>query len=170
VGGWPASGKTTVARGLAAELGFDYLSKDEVKEALMDALGAPPSVEQSRRLGVAAVHAVLRAARGCAAAVIDSTWFPYSLPLVHELGGPFVEVRCRAALDLARERYQRRVRDVRHLDGLRGEVELWGEEVAPLGVGPLIDVDTAAAVDLGGLGSAVREALSGSGTSLATAG
>ena len=62
VGGWPASGKTTLARGLAAELGTSYLSKDEVKEALMDALGTPATVEESRRLGMAAVHAVLRVA------------------------------------------------------------------------------------------------------------
>ena len=41
VGGWPASGKTTLARALATELGTAYLSKDEVKEALMDHVGAP---------------------------------------------------------------------------------------------------------------------------------
>ena len=57
----PASGKATPARALAQELGIAYLSKDEVKEALMDALGAPETVEQSRGLGAAAVTAVLRA-------------------------------------------------------------------------------------------------------------
>jgi len=76
VGGWPAAGKTTLARALAVQLGIAYLSKDEVKEALMDEVGAPVSVEESRKLGVAAVVAVLRAARGCPAAVIDSTWYP----------------------------------------------------------------------------------------------
>ena len=95
VGGWPASGKTTLARALAAELDLAYLSKDEVKEALMDRLGAPAGVEESQRLGTAAVAAVLRAARGCPGAVIDSTWFPYTLPLVRELPPPLVEVRCR---------------------------------------------------------------------------
>lgn len=39
VGGWPASGKTTVARALATELGVAYLSKDELKEPLVDPLG-----------------------------------------------------------------------------------------------------------------------------------
>jgi predicted kinase len=63
VGGWPASGKSTLAAALALELGLPYLSKDEVKEALMDALGPPRDVAASRRLGVAAVHAVLRTAR-----------------------------------------------------------------------------------------------------------
>lgn len=75
VGGWPASGKSTLARALAPQLGIALLSKDAIKEALMDALGTPASVEQSRRLGVAAVHAILRAAQEVPGAVIDSTWF-----------------------------------------------------------------------------------------------
>ena len=158
VGGWPGSGKTTVARALAAELEIAYLAKDEVKEALMDRLGAPSTVEKSRELGAAAVAAVLRAARGCPGAVIDSTWFPYSLALVRELPGPCVEIRCRLDAAVARERYRRRVRDERHLDGLRTEDELWGEEVAPLGVGPLIEVDTAARVDVAALAGLVRSA------------
>ncbi len=74
VGGWPASGKTTLARALAGELALPYLGKDEVKESLMDVLGAPPDVGASQRLGRAAVHAVLRVARDCPGAVIDSTW------------------------------------------------------------------------------------------------
>jgi predicted kinase len=158
VGGWPAAGKSTVARALASEMGLAYLSKDEVKEALMDRLGAPPTIEASRELGAAAVHAVLRVARGCPGAVIDSTWFPYSLPLVRDLPGPFVEIRCRVDVAVARQRYRRRVRDERHLDMLRSEEELWGAEVAPLGVGPLIEVDSTTAVDVVALAARVRSA------------
>ena len=159
VGGWPASGKTTVARALAAELRVAYLSKDEVREALMDQLGAPSTVEESRKLGAAAVAAVLRAAQGCPGAVIDSTWYPYALPLVHDLPGPFVEVRCRVEVSAARERYRRRVRDARHLDDQRTDDELWGAEVAPLGVGPLIEVDTAGPVDIAALATLIRSAM-----------
>jgi predicted kinase len=161
VGGWPAAGKTTLARALASELGIAHLSKDEVKEALMDRLGAPTNVEESRRLGGAAVAAVLRAARGCPAAVIDSTWYPYSLPLVRELPGPFVEIRCDVDIDLARERYRNRRRDQRHLDALRTEEELWSNEVPPLGVGPLITVDTSEPVDLLALANRVRALIPG---------
>jgi predicted kinase len=156
VGGWPGAGKTTLARALASELEIAYLSKDEVKEALMDRLGFPATVEESRRLGTAAVAAVLRAARGCPAAVIDSTWFPYSAALVRDLPGPCVEIRCRVSVELARERYRHRRRDERHLDGLRTEDELWGEEVHPIGVGPLVTVDTAAPVDVTALADQVR--------------
>jgi predicted kinase len=159
VGGWPASGKTTLARALAGELGLAFLSKDEVKEALMDALGAPADLEESRRLGRAAVHVVLRVARGCDGAVIDSTWFDYTQPLVADLDGPVVEVRCRAARDVVRERYRARRRDERHLDERRSEDELWGSEVPPLGAGPLVDVDTSGPVDVPALAERIRAAV-----------
>jgi predicted kinase len=156
VGGWPAAGKTTLARALASELGISYLSKDEVKEALMDQLGAPSSVEESRRLGAAAVAAVLRVAQGCPAAVIDSTWFPYSKAMVSGLPGCCVEIRCRVSLELARRRYRDRRRDERHLDQLRTVDELWAEEVPALGVGPLLHVDTSGPVDVASLAHRVR--------------
>jgi predicted kinase len=159
VGGWPGSGKTTLSRALADELGVACLSKDELKEALMDEAGAPATVEESRERGRAAVEALLLAAQEHVAAVIDSTWYPYSLPLVRRLPGPFVEVRCRVDLALAQERYRARLRDPRHLDGLRTDAELWGSEVPQLGVGPLIEVDTGGPVDVGRVADQVRAAL-----------
>jgi predicted kinase len=159
VGGWPAAGKTTLARALASELNVAYLSKDEVKEALMDALGAPSSVVESRDLGRAAVAATLRAARGCRAAVIDSSWYPSSLPLVRAVTGPFVEIRCRVPMEIVRERYHERVRDERHLDHLRTEDELWGREVAPLGVGPVLEVATDGPVNISEVVDEVRSLL-----------
>jgi predicted kinase len=159
VGGWPGSGKTTLSRALALDLGIPYLSKDVIKEALMDALGAPATVQESRELGRAAVFAVLAAARGCHEAVIDSTWYPYSEPLVRALPGPVVEVRCKVPLDIARARYRDRVRDERHLDRLRIEAELWGSDVAPLGVGPLVEVNTVEPVNSAKVADAVRSVL-----------
>ena len=159
VGGWPASGKSTLASALAAELGLALLSKDAIKEALMDALGAPASVEESRRLGRAAVHAALRAALDVPGAVIDSTWFDYTRPLVARLQGTRVEVRCHVPLQTARARFDARVRDGRHLDLQRTAEELWGEPVAPLGVGPLIDVDTSRPVDIRALARRIRSEL-----------
>ena len=117
------------------------LSKVDVKEALMDRLGAPKTVEESRRLGACCSDCGPEAARGCPAAVIDSTWFPYARSLVRDLPGPCVEVRCRVSVELARERCRARQRDERHLDASRAEEELWGYDVSPLGVGPLINVD-----------------------------
>ncbi|MGH8284210.1 MAG: AAA family ATPase [Steroidobacteraceae bacterium] len=49
VTGLPASGKTTLARGLAARHRVPLLAKDLVKEPLLDALGAEDALA-SRRL------------------------------------------------------------------------------------------------------------------------
>ncbi len=163
VGGWPGSGKTTVARALARALDCAYLSKDEAKEALMDALGAPASVAESRRLGRAAVTAVLRLAEGCPAAVIDSTWFDYTRQPALALPGPVVEVRCHAPLPVVQSRYRARVRDPRHLDSDRSADELWARPVEPLGVGPLLDIDTSVAVDAEALAVMIRDVLRSGG-------
>jgi predicted kinase len=150
VGGWPGSGKTTLAAALAAELRVPVLAKDELKEALADALGAPADVAASQRLGRAAVAGVLTLARGCPDAVVDSTWFERARPLVEALPRPIVEVRCVVPVEVARARYRARAaaRHPGHLDLERDERELWGAPVAPLGVGPLLEVDTSGPVDV----------------------
>ena len=127
VGGWPGSGKTTLARALAPELGLAYLGKDDLKESLWEQLGAPTSVEDSRRLGEAAVRILLRLARDCPGAVIDSTWYAYTRPLVAQLPGRIVEVRCLVSIETARARYAARRRGAGHLDDQRTEAELWGQ-------------------------------------------
>ena len=124
----------------------------------MDHSGTPATVEESRELGRAAVEATLRAAEERTAAVIDSTWYPYALPLVRRLPGPFVEIRCRLHVTLAQERFQRRDRDPRHPDDRRTDAELWGAEVAPLGRAPF-EVDTSGPVDSASLAELVRSAL-----------
>jgi predicted kinase len=144
VGGWPGSGKSTLAAALGPRLGLPVLAKDEIKEALADALGRPATVGESRRLGRAAVLAALRVARRCPGAVVDSTWFDYTRPLVADLPGRVVEVRCVVRVDIARSRYYARAagRHAGHLDLARDEADLWGEPVRPLGVGPVVEVDT----------------------------
>ncbi|MFL6125300.1 AAA family ATPase [Actinophytocola sp.] len=160
VGGWPGSGKTTLAAALGPRLGLPVLAKDEVKEALAEELGRPATVAESRRLGGAAVRVVLRLARHCPGAVLDSTWFPYTRPLVSALPGPVVEVRCVVPMAVARERYYARTahRHPGHRDLARDEAELWGEPVRPLGVGPLVEVDTTGPPDLDAVVADIRRA------------
>jgi predicted kinase len=160
VGGWPGSGKTTLSRGLAAELRLPLLAKDEVKEALADVLGRPHDVAGSQALGRAAVRALLRVALRCPSAVVDSTWFPEVRPLVQQLPGTLVEVRCVVDRELARRRYYSRAagRHAGHLDLQRSEDELWGRPPAPLGVGRLVEVDTSAPVDVGRVAEQVMTA------------
>jgi hypothetical protein len=155
VGGWPGSGKTTLARALATQLGLAYLGKDDLKESLWQQLGAPTSVEDSRRLGEAAVRILLRLARDCPGAVIDSTWYAYTRPLVAQLPGRIIEIRCLVGIETARARYAARRRGAGHLDDQRTESELWGWPVAPLGVGRLVEVDTDGPVDVGAIAAMI---------------
>lgn len=150
VGGWPGSGKTTLAGALADEMRLPLIAKDKIKEALADALGRPADVSESQRLGRAAVQVMLRVAQSCPGAVMDSTWFPEVRPLVMSLPGQVVQVRCTVPKELARTRYYRRAarRHEGHLDLLRTEEELWGSPSLPLGVGPIFEVDTTGAVDI----------------------
>src|ERR1700744_5549560 len=108
VAGWPGSGKSTLAAALAGELGLPLLAKDEIKEALMEGLGRPRTVAASRRIGKAAVLVMLRAARTCPGAVLDSTWFDYALPLARALPGRLIEVHCTVPRELAKARYRAR--------------------------------------------------------------
>ena len=150
VGGWPGAGKSTLAAALGPRLGLPVLAKDEIKEALAEELGHPRTVAESRRLGRAAVVAALRVACRCPGAVLDSTWFDYTRPLVAQLPGRVVEVRCVVPLEIARGRYYARAahRHTGHFDLVREEAELWGEPVLPLGVGPLVEVDTTTEPDI----------------------
>jgi predicted kinase len=163
VAGWPGSGKSTLAAALAAELGLPLLAKDEIKEALMEGLGRPETVAGSRRLGKAAVLAMLRAARTCPGAVLDSTWFDYALPLARTLPGRLIEVHCTVPVELAMARYRARTgrRHAGHLAGARGDEELWGEPSHPTGLGPVVMVDTSGPVDIAGLAATMAHVLAG---------
>ena len=165
VPGWPAAGKSTLARALAAELGLPWLAKDEIKEALMEGLGYPPTVAGSRRLGRAAVLAMLRVAQRCPGAVLDSTWFEYADPLVRQLPGRCVEVICTVPVEEARARYQARAgqRHAGHLDADRTEAELWGSPPRSPRVGPVLAVDTSGPVDVRGLAATLTRLLGADG-------
>ena len=64
-------------------------------------------------------------------------------------------------LATAQARYAARSRDARHLDDCRSSSELWGDEVAPLGLGPVLDVDTSGPVDVAEVATSCRALLHG---------
>jgi chloramphenicol 3-O-phosphotransferase len=154
VAGPPGSGKTTLATPLAAKLGLPLLAKDAIKEALMDTLDTPVTVEQSRNLGRAAVQAMLAVARTSPGAVLESTFYPETVPDLEDLPGRIVEIRCRCPRELALMRYRARGagRHPGHLDAERTDAELWDDRLLePLGLGPLLEVDTTNEIDIDSL-------------------
>ena len=152
VSGPPGSGKSTLARPIADQLELPLIAKDAIKEALMDVLGYPGTVEESRTLGRAAVVAMLNvAASSQSGAVLDSTFFPYAFAQLTSLPGPLVEVHCRCPRDVAVARYAARSsrRHAGHLDAERQPDELWNaQNTRPTGIAPAIVVDTTAPVDV----------------------
>jgi hypothetical protein len=125
----------------------------------MAVLGPPATLEETRRLGRAAVMAMLAVAKASPGAVLDSTFYSYAVPPLEQLPGTLIEVRCRCPRELAQARYEARstVRHAGHLDAERPPEELWNEHhLVPLGLGPLIEVDTSGAVDVRSVAGSIR--------------
>ncbi len=162
VAGPPGSGKSTLARPLARELSLPLLAKDAIKDALIDVLGVPARVQQSRELGRAAVMAMLTVARTSPGAVLDSTFYPYTLPHLRALPGQLIEIRCVCPRDVAEARYRARTgtRSAGYFDSERPLEELWNEHhLTATGLGPLLEVDTTDAVDAAVVAARVRSVL-----------
>lgn len=167
VTGPPAAGKTTVSTLLAQELGLPRLAKDTIKRGLLDVLGAS-GLDDTRRLGAAAVSALLAVASENTAAVLDSVWVsPDSVTRLHALPAPVVEVFCQCELGELRRRYRQRAQQRQgqgyDFDLERPESELWNEQsLHPLAGGwPVVTVDTSVGVDVPSVAEAVRHAHGG---------
>ena len=165
VTGPPASGKTTLSTALAHELGLPRLAKDTLKRGLLEVLHAE-GVDDSRRIGAAAVRGLLALAAEHRAAVLDSVWVaPDSAERIRVLPAPVVEVFCICPLPELRRRYRARAEQrsgrADDFDLERSEAELWNERsLRPLAGGwPVVTVDTAVDVDVPALASAVRRAV-----------
>lgn len=152
VNGIPASGKSTVARGLSGRLGCPLMTLDTVKQPLFDHLGTGDR-EHNRRLGRAS-YAALFAAVGDwpdPARVVVDAWFGFQPPEVLERHiaaagiGRAVEVWCHAPPAVVAERYRARLstRSAGHPgEDYIPELVALAERAAPTGRHPRFDLDT----------------------------
>jgi predicted kinase len=162
VTGLAAAGKTSVARPLAAILGVPLISKDELTEAMFDALGAR-DLAWARTLSRAADAALVRIAVSLDAAVLDNYW---RLDTVEQLTAavsvPMVEVHCRVDPEVALARFRGRTRHAGHADRERDLDGAFPREVLdrfPLRtLGPVIEVDAERPVDVRALAGEVAAA------------
>jgi predicted kinase len=159
VSGAPASGKSTIARGLAEILGYPLLSKDTIKESLFHSVGthlgsnAGSEAELSRLLSRAAMDMLWSLAPCCPTVILEGNFRPKSQ---HErehfaaLAGRKLEVYCHCTPEEAARRFRERARTARHHPAHSMKVisaELLAEFDRPFGLCPVIDVDTEHPVD-----------------------
>ncbi|PZE82674.1 ATP-binding protein [Curtobacterium sp. MCBD17_032] len=164
VNGMPGSGKSTVGAALAEVLGCPFLSKDRIKEPLADIAG--PTIAAPTLGGVAMDTMWAMAGAVENGVVVDAVWLPSRDRAFLEAGlatagSPrAVEVWCdvdrATAEERLRDRYDPGTLPVRHdVHGdLAAVLTFWdehGDAAAPVGVTPVVRVDTARPYDVGAL-------------------
>lgn len=170
VTGHPASGKSSAARHLGAELGIVVLSKDAIKERLFDVLGTGDT-DWSHKLGLASIFVLQDQAEavlaGGASVIVEAPFDPDLASkelgeLAERTGARCIRVVIQAAADVLAERYRERFgsgdRHPGHDVHLLG-VEDFGPYVAPDLSGPLIEIDATERLDLDQLTDEVRAAV-----------
>lgn len=165
VNGPPGSGKTTTARALAAQLRLPLLSKDAVKETLLDELGYE-SRDESRTIGAASGQVVWTLLGDCPVPAIVESWLaPHTRDIVRTglaraRVDKVIEVWCSCPIDETRRRYAERVRHPGHFDAaLLLELDVVLESAEPLGLGEVLRVQTDRPIDVAMLARSVLAAV-----------
>ncbi|KQO81889.1 MULTISPECIES: AAA family ATPase [unclassified Frigoribacterium] len=161
VNGLPGSGKTTLSATLAGVLGCPLLAHDPVTEALVDLAGPMVAPEAVGRIAHETVWSM--AAEVEAGVVVDSFWDrPHDLEGaragVARAGSPrTVEVWCDVDPEVALQRSVDRIagggRHPAHgtVESTRASWSAWAGAAEPLGLWPVIRVDTSTPVDIDAL-------------------
>ncbi|MCX5126856.1 ATP-binding protein [Streptomyces sp. NBC_00347] len=168
VSGLPASGKSTLARRLAAELGWSVIDKDAILESLYDSLGVGDHAWRYR-LSRASDDILFTLAAQARHAVLDNWWHHDTAPgRLHQLDARIVEVHCDCHPALVAKRFQTRTRHPGHLDQdltreeITERVAAWAALPGPLRLGgPLLTIDTSQSVDITALAKEIDTLLLG---------
>ena len=132
VNGPPGSGKSTLATRLAIELDWPLIAKDDIKEALGDAL--------MWAVAARAPHAVL-----------EGNFYPSAATRLRALDQAVLEVFCRCPLQVCRDRFERRLRDDNRHRVHPPDVpplEFFEQFAEPIGIGPVLEVGTESHPDI----------------------
>jgi len=168
--GLPGTGKSTVARQLAPRLGLPLLDKDDFLDTLFAERGVGDA-EWRTSLSREADERFATAAKQLGQACFVSWWrhrdssTQSGTPTewLSTLPAPIVEVHCRCGVPTAVERFLTRQRHPGHLDSSRTRSSLLTEFTAlhdrPLGIGPVIDLETETEVDSDSLLHSIRAAV-----------
>ncbi len=156
VSGAPGASKTTLAVPLARRLDFPLFSKDYIKETLTDVFGdGGGDLAVSRRIGGASMELIWSLASHAPQAVLEANFRPqsdYERAKLAGLGAWIVEVYC----DCGRAETANRFRERAAMSGHHAAHPLremppgmLDEYDRPMGIGPIVAVDTRIPVDLG---------------------
>lgn len=168
VAGIPGSGKTTLANALGKAMGLSVVSKDVIKESLMDSLGTGDN-EWASTLSRAAHGIMYELVDGLAGDVILEAHFHTGTaePALKALGEQIVQVNCRCPIEIAWRRYEIRRNDPArhpgHLPEHQDDKATAGwrtKPPQPLDLdAPLIEVDTSQPVDVEELVRDIHQAM-----------
>lgn len=169
VNGIPASGKSTVSRGISERMGWPLLALDTVKNPFLEVLGGADR-EFNRTLGRAsyqAIWSIVGEAPAGSIFVVDA-WFGFQPRALLEdhlrrAGvGQTAEVWCHAPGEVLADRYRARLdqRPAGHPGAayIPELVEL-AKRAEPLRRGPLFDVDTTQPIDFDAIAAWLREVM-----------
>jgi AAA domain-containing protein len=167
ISGSPASGKTTVARGLSRELGLALIDKDEILEQLFMTRGSGDN-DWRRSLSRAADDTFSALVLRSSGAVACSFWHQVGMRAdsgtptewLSQLPRPIVHVRCVCPAGVAARRFASRTRHPGHLDIEKDVTRIEAEfralaDLPPVELLPRVDVDTNREVDIAALMRAI---------------
>jgi adenylate kinase family enzyme len=167
--GLPASGKTSLGRALAVELGLPFIDKDDILESLFDTIGVA-STEDRSRLSRASDAVMQTLASTAVGAVLTSHWRREEVSedsgtptdwLRARPAGTVIEVYCDCPPSMAADRFAERIRHPGHFDDNKtlANLVVQFESLAALGpwnLGTLIRAETSEPVDTTMIARAVR--------------